>query len=157
MKTRNLFLIFILLTFVAFNAQAQEDYTWDDYGLKFSVPTGFKVTQNSSDKFEGEAVRAKITLFGLYPIADENVTEETTMQAVEAMAKEAGMNIRTIDKGAIEFNGFKGSYAEGKIEGISTFFAVMLDESSDLNFIVTVLHDNTDAAIKLIKSIKKMK
>lgn len=147
--------MFMAILFAA-QAHAQTVYEWDDFGLKFTVPPGFKETANNDEKFEGESARAKITLFGLYPLADENVTEQNTMQAVKAMAAEAGMDKSTLETGKIEFNGFKGAYAEGTINGHEAFFAVMLDPESDLNFIVSVIHDNADAAIALVKSIKKM-
>ncbi|MCS6834100.1 MAG: hypothetical protein NZ521_11040, partial [Flammeovirgaceae bacterium] len=71
------------------------------------------------------------------------------------MAKEAKMKVQ--DTQGIEFNGFKGRYAEGTIEGVPSFFCCILDPDSDNNFIITIVHNNTDAAIKLMKSIKKMK
>jgi hypothetical protein len=138
-----------------FQANAQTSYTWDSYGLEFTVPAGFKVTASSGEKFEGEAARSKITLFGLYPIKDASLTIDNTQEAVQLMATEAGMSKRGMASDYIEFNGFKGYYAEGTIQGINTFFAIMIDEDSDTNFIVTVMHDNTDAAIKIVKSIHK--
>ena len=51
-------------------------------------------------------------------------------------------------------NGFKGLYEEGEIEGVPTFFACMLDKNGELNFIVTIVNNNADAAIAIMKSIK---
>ncbi len=136
-----------------FSASAQEEYTWDDYGLKFSVPSDFKESTSDGEKFEGSSNRGKIYLFGLYPIKDENITNDNLAEAVNAMAKESKMKVT--DAHEIDFNGFEGYCAEGTIEGKPAFFACMLDPNGDLNFIITLLHDNADAAIKLVKSIKK--
>jgi hypothetical protein len=136
-----------------FSASAQVEYTWDDYNLKFSVPSDFKESASDGDHFEGSSNRGKIYLFGLYPIKDENVTTDNLAEAVNAMAKESKMKVEETME--LDFNGFQGYCAEGTIEGKPAFFACMLDPNGDLNFIITVLHDNADAAINLIKSIKK--
>jgi hypothetical protein len=155
MKNKFLFSLLIAFSLFILQAKAQTNYTWDEYNLEFAVPAGFKVSANTSEKFEGEAARSKVTLFGLYPIKDESLTVDGTADAVKTLANEAGM-AKGMASDYIEFNGFKGHYAEGTVQGINTFFAVMMDEESDLNFIVTVMHDNTDAAIKLVKSIHKL-
>jgi hypothetical protein len=154
MKKSILFFVAILFTALWNNVQAQQEYTWDDFGLKFSVPTGFVEVENTGEKFEGKCEKSKIFLFGLYPVADENVTKENLKEALKGMAKESGMTVQATKD--INFNGFEGAYAEGTIQGTPAFFACMLDPNGDLNFIVSVLHQNTDAAVKLIKSIQKM-
>ena len=152
---KKLISFFVIVFFVAVwnNAQAQE-YTWDDYGLKFTVPAGFVEEANTGEKFEAKCEKSKIYLFGLYPILDENITKQNLLEVLKATAKESGMAMTQAKE--IKFNGFEGIYAESTIEGTPTFIACMLDPNGDLNFIVTVMHQNTDAAVKLIKSIKKM-
>lgn len=143
----------ILSIFVFGAAQAQTDYTWEGYGLAFTVPDGFAETTSTDDKFEGKSDAAKIHLLGLYPISDANVTEDNLLEALIEMAAASGLNVEDADK--IEFNGFKGLYAEGEIEGVPTFFACMLDPNGELNFIVTIVHNNAEAAIAIMKSITK--
>ncbi len=144
------FLIISLFVFGA--AQAQTDYTWESYGLSFTVPAGFTETESNDEKFEGKSDAAKVHLLGLYPISDANITEDNLKEALIEMATASGMEVQDADH--IEFNGFKGLYAEGEIEGIPTFFACMLDPNGELNFIVTIVHNNADAAIAIMKSIK---
>lgn len=143
---------FILSLFVVVTAQAQTDYTWESYGLSFTVPAGFKETANTDEKFEGSSEGAKVHLFGIYPINDANLTQDNLEEALIEMAAASGMDVEDADE--IEFNGFSGLYAEGEIEGVPTFFACMLDPNGELNFIVTIVHNNADAAIKIMKSIK---
>jgi hypothetical protein len=142
---------FVLSLFVLSAVQAQTDYTWETYGLSFTVPAGFSETANTDEKFEGTSDKAQIHLFGIYPINDVNLTEENLEEALIAMAAESGMDVQ--EAAEIEFNGFSGMYAEGEIEGVPTFFACMLDPNGELNFIVTIVHNNADAAIKIMKSI----
>jgi hypothetical protein len=145
--------VFLILSIFVFGvAQAQTDYTWESYGLSFTVPAGFAETESNDEKFEGKSDRAKIHLFGLYPISDANITEDNLLEALIEMAAASGLNVEEADK--IEFNGFSGLYAEGEIEGIPTFFACMLDPNGEVNFIVSIVHNNADAAIAIMKSIK---
>ncbi len=144
-------IFFMLSLFVVVTAQAQTDYTWESYGLSFTVPAGFSETTNTDEKFEGKSDKAKVHLFGIYPINDANVTPDNLKEALIEMAAASGMEVQ--DANEIEFNGFSGLYAEGEIEGVPTFFACMLDPNGELNFIVTIVHNNADAAIKIMKSI----
>jgi hypothetical protein len=148
--------LFIFILFFAFGSslKAQTLYTWDDFGLKFSVPAGFTEMENTGDKFEGKCDKSKIFLFGLYPIADENVTKQDLVAELKAFAKESGMAVKETKE--IKFNGFEGVYAEGTVEGTPSFVAFMLDPNGDLNFIVSALHQNTEATVRLIRSIQKM-
>ncbi|WP_338812548.1 hypothetical protein V9L05_14250 [Bernardetia sp. Wsw4-3y2] len=143
---------FILSLFVFDAAQAQTDYTWESYGLSFTVPAGFSETANTDEKFEGKSDNAQIHLFGIYPINDASLTEDNLKEALIEMAAASGMDVEDAD--AIEFNGFSGLYAEGEIEGVPTFFACMLDPNGELNFIVTIVHNNADAALNIMKSIQ---
>lgn len=143
---------FMLSLFVVVTAQAQTDYTWESYGLSFTVPAGFSETANTDEKFEGKSDKAKVHLFGIYPINDANVTQDNLKEALIEMAAASGMEVQ--DANEIEFNGFSGLYAEGEIEGVPTFFACMLDPNGELNFIVTIVHNNADAAVEIMKSIK---
>lgn len=158
-KSKLVLLSIFMLTFMlslAFSndLRAQTPYTWDDYGLKFSVPAGFVEIENTGDKFEAKCEKSKIFLFGLYPIADENVTKQNLIDVLKDTAKESGMVVKEAKE--IKFNGFEGVYAEGTVQGTPTFIACMLDPNGDLNFIVTVLHQNVNGAVGLVKSIQKM-
>ncbi len=150
----SLFSIFMLFLALVNDLKAQTPYTWDDYGLKFSVPAGFVELESTGEKFEAKCDKSKIVLFGLYPIADESVTKQNLIELLKDVAKDSGMAVGQAKE--IKFNGFEGVYAEGTIEGTPTFIACMLDPNGDLNFIVTVMHQNTEMAIKLVKSIQKM-
>ena len=146
--------VFLILSIFVFGAaQAQTDYTWEGYGLAFTVPDGFTETTSTDEKFEGKSDAAKVHLFGIYPISDANITQDNLKEALIEMAAASGMEVQDADH--IEFNGFSGLYAEGEIEGVPTFFACMLDPNGELNFIVTILHNNAEAAIAIMKSITK--
>jgi hypothetical protein len=136
------------------NANAQTEYSWDSYGLEFTVPAGFQEISSTGEKFEGKAERAGILLFGLYPIEDNTLMVKDMKDLAYKIAEDTEMDID--DSNDLEFNGFKGYYVEGTLNGVDTFFACMLDPEGDLNFIITVMHRDAQAAIKLIKSIHKL-
>ena len=51
-KTSFAFMIlFFITSYARVSAQAFEDWSWDTYGLNFSVPSNMKVTVNSADEF----------------------------------------------------------------------------------------------------------
>ncbi|GAB4339652.1 MAG: hypothetical protein OHK0038_18890 [Flammeovirgaceae bacterium] len=146
--------VFMLLISTQIQAQALEQWTWKDYNLSFSIPKGFKVETSTGKEFSGKCESSKIHFFSITPYQDSKVTEENLKEAIGIMAKEAKM--RVSETKHIEFNGFKGYYAEGTIEGLPAFFCCILNPNDDNNFIITILHENTDAAVKVIKSIKPM-
>jgi hypothetical protein len=146
--------VMMLLIGVQAQAQALEEWNWEDYNLKFSIPKGFKVETSTGEEFSGKCDAAKIHFFSITPFQDGEVNEDNLKEAVGVMAKEAKM--RVTETKPIEFNGFKGYYAEGTLEGFPAFFCCVLNPNDDNNFIITILHNNTDAAVKVIKSIKPM-
>jgi hypothetical protein len=149
-------IITMLMLLIGIQAQAQslEAWTWDDFNLSFSVPKGFKVETSSGEEFSGKCEASKIHYFSITPYQDGEVTEANLKEAIGVMTKEAKM--RVTETKPIEFNGFKGYYSEGTMEGLPAFFCCVLNPNDDNNFIITILHENTDAAVKIMKSIKPM-
>jgi hypothetical protein len=156
MTLKHLFSIalFAAILFSFQSAKAQTAYTWEDYGLQFTVPAGFQETASSGEKFEGKSEGQGIFLFGLYPLSDASLTSDNLAEMLVELAAETGMKVGEAD--AISFNGFEGYYAEGEIEGLPAFFACMLDPEGETNFVISIIHENAVAVVNIVTSIKKM-
>ena len=59
-KASFLVMAFFFAVLCNFSASAQVEYTWEDYNLKFSVPSDFKESASDGEHFEGSSDRGKI-------------------------------------------------------------------------------------------------
>lgn len=146
--------IFCLVLSISYS---QHVYTWDDYGISFSLANDFRETVNSGEEFAavGDGMEMSIIPFADETIDDKDITTYT-------MSIAASLNLTRIDAiNEIQINGFKGGYAEGMSEGVKVFIMGLIDPDSDTNFFVIITFLDNDKlaieeAINICKSIHKI-
>lgn len=147
----------IIFCFIIFTSFSQQAYTWDDYGISFSLADDFKETANTGEEFAavGDGMEMSIIPFADETIDDKDITTYT-------MSIAASLNLTRIDAiNEIQINGFKGGYAEGVSEGVKVFIMGLIDPDTDTNFFVTITFLDNDKlaieeAINICKSIHKI-
>lgn len=152
----NKFLMVSLFVLTYFTAFAQQNYTWEEYGISFTLADDFNETVNNSEEFSatGDGMELSIIPFKDASIDDSDITTFTMQVA-------ASLNLERIDDvNTIDVNGLKGGYAEGAQNGAKIFIMGLIDPDSDTNFFVMVVFQDEDAnavqeAINICKSIKK--
>ncbi len=158
-KTNKMKFLFFLLTAFAVmqNASAQQNYTWDEYGLSFSLADDFAEQVNNAEEFSaaGDGMNMSIIPFKDADIDDTDIAAYTI--AAAAML-ELG---RVDDVNLIDVNGFQGGYAEGEKDGAKIFLMGLIDPDSDTNFFVIITFLDQDAnatqeAVNICRSIHKM-
>ncbi len=147
-------ILFVLSSLMTF---AQQNYTWEEYGITFTLADDFNETVNNMDEFSatGDGMELSIIPFKDGSIDDSDITTYT-------MAVAASLNLERIDDvNTINVNGFKGGYAEGAQNGAKIFVMGLIDPNSDTNFFIMIVFQDEDAnameeAINICKSIKKI-
>ncbi|MBK6364356.1 MAG: hypothetical protein IPL63_00555 [Saprospiraceae bacterium] len=139
------------------SSYAQQYYTWDEYGISFSLADDFKEVVNNIEEFSAVGDGMEMSII---PFADETVsTDDIT---VYTMAVAASLNLDKFDDiNTIQLNGFEGGYAEGVIQGEKIFLMGLIDPKSDVNFfvIITFLDNDQNAieeAIEICRSFQKI-
>ncbi len=151
--------IFLLLTLSLYTTQsyAQQVYTWEDYGISFTLADDFQEVVSTGDEFSAVGDGMDLTIL---PFSDESIDDSDITSYTMSIA--ASLNLGRIDDvSTINFNGFKGGYAEGVSDGTKIFLMGVIDPKSDTNFfvIITFLDGDSNAieeAINICKSIKKI-
>ncbi len=149
--------LILLFSWIFIQAQAQQSYTWDDYGIAFTLADDFKETVSTGEEFSavGDGMELSIIPFSDESIDDTDITAYT-------MSIAASLKLGRIDDiSEITINGFKGGYAEGVSGDTKIFIMGLIDPKSDTNFfvIITFLDNDTNAideAINICKSIHKI-
>ena len=154
---RPLIILFCCTFLLSFQSVAQQSYTWEDYGISFSLADDFKETVSTGEEFSAAGDGMDMTII---PFSDETI-DDTDITAY-TMSIAASLKLGRIDAvSTINFNGFKGGYAEGELDGAKIFLMGVIDPNSDTNFfvIITFLDGDENAieeAINICKSIKKI-
>jgi len=152
-------LFILLLSFVVFSTQsvAQQSYTWEDYGISFTLADDFQETVSNGEEFSASGDGMEMTII---PFTDETIDDTDIIGYTMSVA--ASLNLGRIDDvSTINFNGFKGGYAEGALDGAKIFIMGVIDPNSDTNFFVIITFldgDNNaiDEAVNICKSIRKI-
>ena len=152
-------LFILLLSFVVFSTQsvAQQSYTWEDYGISFTLADDFQETVSTGEEFSASGDGMEMTII---PFTDETIDDTDIIGYTMSVA--ASLNLGRIDDvSTINFNGFKGGYAEGALDGAKIFIMGVIDPNSDTNFFVIITFldgDNNaiDEAVNICKSIRKI-
>ena len=152
------YILFTLLSFLATaTIQAQQEYTWDDYNLGFTLADDFKETKNTDEEFsaDGDGMSMSIIPFENDAIDETDITAYTV-----SIFSELGVN-RTDDVSLIELNGFHGGYAEGSKDGERIFIMGLIDPGSATNFFVIITFGDddqnaVDEAVNICQSIHKL-
>jgi hypothetical protein len=149
--------LFILLTLFTYKMDAQHEYTWEEYGISFSLADDFKETVNNIEEFSatGDGMEMSIIPFKDGSIDDNDITTYT-MSVAASLKLDKIEDISTID-----INGFKGGYAEGVQDGAKIFIMGLIDPDSETNFFVMIVFQDKDQnaideAINICKSIHKL-
>lgn len=155
MKT--LFIVLSFLFILSAQAVAQQSYTWEDYGISFTLADDFRETVSTGEEFSASGDGMELSII---PFADETIDDTDITGYTMSIA--ASLNLSRIDDiSTINFNGFKGGYAEGELDGAKIFLMGVIDPSSANNFfvIITFLDGDTNAmdeAVNICKSIRKI-
>ncbi len=161
LKTQLIMKTSLLLFFFSFlllsQSQAQQNYTWEEYGIAFSLADDFKETTNNIEEFSavGDGMNMSIIPFKDADVDDADIT-------VYTMAIAASLELGRIDDvNVIDVNGFNGGYAEGEKDGAKIFIMGLIDPDSDTNFFVIITFQDQDAnaideAIHICRSIQKI-
>lgn len=158
-KTKTMKQFFLLFSMVVLiqNLSAQQNYTWSEYGLSFSLADDFKEDVNNAEEFSatGDGMNMAIIPF---KDADFDDTDIAAFTIAIAASMDLG---RVDDVNVIDINGFQGGYAEGEKDGAKIFLMGLIDPDSDTNFfvIITFLDQDENAtqeAINICQSIHKM-
>lgn len=155
MKTS--FILFISAFLFLQNVDAQQVYTWDEYGISFTLADDFKETVNTIDEFSASGDGMELAII---PFKDESI-DDTDINAY-TMSIAASLNLQRIeDVSVIDINGFKGGYAEGVLDGAKIFIMGLIDPTSDTNFFVIITfldkdENATEEAVNICTSIKKI-
>ena len=150
-----LFLVFSVM-FIQTNF-AQQNYTWSEYGLSFSLADDFKEEVNNAEEFSasGDGMNMAILPFKDGDFDDSDITAFT-------IAIAASLDLgRVDDVNFIDINGFQGGYAEGEKDGAKIFVMGLIDPNSDTNFFVLITfldqdENATQEAINICQSIHRM-
>lgn len=158
-KTKTMKQFFIVFSMVALmqTLSAQQNYTWSEYGLSFSLADDFKEEVNNAEEFSaaGDGMNMAIIPFKDADFDDADITAFT-------LAIAASMDLGRIDDvNVIDINGFQGGYAEGEKDGAKIFIMGLIDPDSETNFFVLITFMDQDAnatqeAINICQSIHKM-
>jgi len=150
-------LLILIFTFFITVAYAQQEYTWDDYGIAFTLSDDFDELENNEEEFSAHGYGIELSIF---PFADESIDEMDITTFTMSIA--ASLELSEIeDINIIELNGFKGGYAEGSLGGVSVFVMGLIDPDSDTNFFVLIGFENTDEeafnkGVSICESIRKI-
>jgi len=158
MKSKSYIFILLLISFFSFstvNAQAQEtaDWEWDQYGISFSTPEGFKIKECTDTQLQGSVHGLKLSVT---PFSDMGVSEDMLEDYTIQMATDQNFQ-ELSDTEELELNGYSATYIAGTKNGKSALLMVMLDEEELNNFIVTITFPSNqkEDAINILESFSK--
>ncbi len=151
-------LILLFASFLSLStAFSQQNYTWNEYGISFTLADDFKETVNNIEEFSAVGDGMDLSII---PFKDETIDDSDINAYTMSIA--ASLKLQRIDDvSVIDINGFKGGYAEGASDGARIFIMGLIDPNSDTNFfvIITFLDDDKNAseeAVNICKSIRKL-
>lgn len=154
-KTSFAFMIlFFITSYARVSAQAFEDWSWNTYGLNFSVPSNMKVTVNSADEF-GAKLDNDLLHLAIFPWEDDQLTKETLNAEVKKLVKSLGYRGAALVE--LELNGFEGGYIIAEKDGVTTIVVGLLDPESATNFYALIIYGPgyEDAALTIANSFEK--
>ncbi len=152
-------LSFLIIATIALSSPllAQNEYTWDEYGIKFSLAPDFVEKVNNNEEFSADGDMMSISII---PFKDETIDDSDIAAYTISIAKSINLTSYE-DVNVISMNDFKGGYVEGVSDGARIFLMGLIDPISDTNFFVIITfidqdHIATEEAIRMVKSFHKM-
>lgn len=152
MKRNKLIVLAFCLLFTLHSfSQKFKDFKWDKYKIGFSIPTDFKITENTETEFTAENNNLFLTLS---PIKDRTIDHDHLQELLLEMAKELKYD-EIDDADELELDGLEGYFIEGKKDGVNAVLVALLNPKSSTNlFMVIIYKDKTpDDAIEIISSL----
>lgn len=155
MKTYLLSLILLIST--SFSLVAQQEYTWDYYGIGFTLADDFIETINTDEEFSADGDGMS---FSIIPFKDASISDNDI--SVYTISIAASLNLEVIDDvNIIALKSFKGGYVEGMLDGTRVFLMGLIDPSSETNFFVIIAFADddevaVDEAIRMVQSFRKI-
>lgn len=149
------FLFSVLFSGSILNAQQQ--YTWEEYGISFSLADDFSEVVNNAEEFSAVGDGMEMSII---PFLDETIDNNDITGYVMAVAASLELD-RIDDVNVLKLNGFKGGYAEGVSGNEKIFLMGLIDPDSDTNFFVIITFLDNDAnaideAVNICKSFRRM-
>ncbi len=140
-----MFKLLLVLSF-SFSASfmfSQQDYTWDEYQVSFTLADDFEEVTNDADEFSAIGDGMEISIL---PFNDETIDQGDITAFTMTVAASLELD-RVDDVSEIEINSFDGAYAEGEIDGTRVFMMGLIDPDSETNLfvIITFLDDDQNA------------
>lgn len=150
---KKLFITLFLLGGMVTAGISQTTWTYSQYSLKFTTPSGFNVQTNNGQQFTGTAPGISLTI---YPWSDASVTRDNLYSYLENYALNIGYSSLT-DGDELDLNGYQGGYVEGIKDNYNAIIIGLLDPYSSTNFIVIISYydSSVDAAYNLATSFQK--
>lgn len=153
MKTFYLFPVLMLMFLSSYRTAAQEmtSWKWDAYGIGFSTPADFSVTEKSGKAFAAGNPYVSISM---RPWHDAAVTEDNLADMALTQVMDMGYSdITEFEK--LSLQGFVGYGTTGVHDGIYCSIGFLLDPSTDTNFIAAVCYEEgwTDIAADILSSL----
>lgn len=136
---------------------SQQEYTWDEYNLAFTLADDFEEDVNNAEEFSAYGEGMGLSIF---PFNDDSINEDDITTYTMSIA--ASLELSELhDISVIELNGFKGGYAEGELDGVRVFLMGLIDPDSESNFFVLIGFDNydesaLDEAVNICQSLRKV-
>jgi hypothetical protein len=151
------FFLLVIMTACMQTISAQQNYTWSEYGLSFSLADDFVEEVNNAEEFSAAGDGMNMAII---PFKDGDFDDSDIAAFTIAIAASLDLG-RVDDVNVIDINGFQGGYAEGEKDGAKIFLMGLIDPDSDTNFfvIITFLDQDENAtqeAINICQSIQKL-
>lgn len=146
---KRLLLAFALIFSLSVVANAQQRYTWKQYGLSFSVPSNFKVLENTSESFEAENDNIHLVI----EVLDyEGLDPEDLGTILGEMSNELGL--KNAEVGELGLTTLAGAYIEGKVGEANVCLVVLMDVESNIALLASVTYSNgyEKAATNIVNS-----
>jgi hypothetical protein len=117
------------------SAEAQTRFEWKQYGLSFSVPSGFKVSKNTATSFEASNSNIHLTI----EVFDhDDISGEELGEALGTIAAELDMEDGEI--GELRLSTLEGVYIEGTVDDVGTILVLLLDSESNIALLSTIVY-----------------
>lgn len=159
MKSNHFAFIFLLFGFLYFSvgsvrAQEPTDWEWEQYGVLFSAPEGFRIEACSDSELSGSVGGIQLDVV---PFSDMGVSEDILDDYTLQMAADYDYQDLS-DTQELELEGFSGSYVSGTRHGEPALLMVLLGDGESNNFIVTIRYPRTEkeAAVNMLESFSRI-
>jgi hypothetical protein len=133
--------IAIVLFFQTNIVSAQQEFEWDYYDLKMTLPSDFKVSKNTDHEFNAAGVGMEMAM---YIFDNHHVTAKDMRKATEEVANE--LNIKFVDEWiTIKERDFEGLYVEGADhDGNKVMLCGLINNKNATNFWVLIEFNDGD-------------